>query len=602
MTANNLTLPPPSDANSNKAFWRRLVMIGKLYWLSSDKWKALGMLALVIGLVWGVNKLNVKISFIANDWETAMQGKDVSGFYVLCFAYMKMFVIGIFVVTLHSFFRSKLALSWRTWMTKDFLALYMANRAFFNINMLNNVDNPDERITNDVDSFTTQALSWLLAILGAGVTLYSFLTILYNLAPVYVFEGFVIFGMTIPGFTVSHGLFWAAIIYPLCFGTPMTLLIGRKLPYLNFLQRKKEANVRFDLINVRANAESIALYQGEKLEYKHILRSFLDTVKNYNLIIGWSRNLGFFTNGFNYMVVLIPSIIMAPLYFADTIKYGAIGQADTAFSEILGALTLIVGAFDGLASFIAVTNRLGGFYEIIHKKPESTQESTIQTVPGNNLRLEHVTLLTPDRRLTIVKDLSVEMVLGEGTVIVGPSGSGKSSVVRAIAGLWNQGEGRLVQPDLKTMLFLPQKAYMTLGTLREQLLFPYPDSSFSDLQLKQALDRVGLSNIYAREGGLDAECQWSNVLSPGQQQLLSFARVYLHRPQFLVMDESTSALDVTNEKLMYEMIKDRGTSFVSVGHRPGILKHHKHVLLLNGDTTWRLMSIEEYLQIRDDLP
>ena len=587
---------------NNQAFWRRLILIGKLYWISSDKWKALGLFAVVIALVAGVNELNVKLSFIGSDWETAMQGKEVDLWYALCVKYMEMFAIGVFIVTFHSFFKSKLTLSWRAWMTKDFLARYLANRAFFNINMMNTVDNPDERITNDVDSFTTSALSWLLAILGSVITLYSFLTILYNLAPVYAFGGISALGVSIPSFDIPHGLFWAVIIYTVFFGTPMTIYIGRKLPLLNFLQRKKEANVRFDLINVRANAESIALYQGEKQEYKHILINFLDAIKNYNLIIGWSRNLGFFTNGFNYMVVLIPSLIMAPLYFAGTIKYGQIGQADMAFGQVLGALTLIVGSFDGLASFIAVTNRLGGFYEAISEKHIDKPGETIETVRADTLRLDDVTLLTPDRALTIVKNLSVELASGKGTVIVGPSGSGKSSVVRGIAGLWNQGSGKIFEPALTDMLFLPQKPYMTLGTLREQLLFPYPDRAVSDVDMKAALDKVSLSHIYDREGGLDNECQWANVLSPGQQQLLAFARVYLTKPKYLIMDESSSALDVTNEKLMYEMIKELGITFVSVGHRPGILKHHDSVLLLNGDTSYKLLSIEEYLKIRDDLP
>ncbi|MFQ3629660.1 MAG: ABC transporter ATP-binding protein/permease, partial [Cyanobacteriota bacterium] len=468
-----------------------------------------------------------------------------------------------------------LGLRWREWMTNNFLGQYFSNRAYYDLNSDDSIDNPDQRISQDINSFTSYSLNFLLIFLGSIIDVISFTGILLS---------------------KSVGLTVFLIFYALA-GTVVVALLGRRLISLNFNQLKKEADFRYGLVHVRDNAESIAFYQGEAQEAGQLQRRFIEVLRNYNFLIGWQRTMGFFRTPYRYLTFILPSAILAPMLFQDQIRFGDISQANFAFSQIFEAFALVVLQINQLSEFAAGVNRLETFAESLQEKvdkPLAVGETAIDTMEDSQISLEHVTLVTPKNQRLLVRDLSVKLEPGQGLVIVGHSGAGKSSILRAIAGLWNQGTGRIVRPDLDEMLFLPQRPYMVLGTLRDQLLYPHPDAVIDEGQLRYALEQVNLSDLPERVGGFDVELDWANVLSLGEQQRLAFARLLLTQPRYAILDEATSALDLANERRLYDQIRQKGTTYISVGHRPSLLKYHDYVLELTGDTTWRLTPTAEY--------
>lgn len=556
----------------NRQVWHRFVAIAKPYWFSEERIKARTLLFVLLLLMAAVNGLNVVINYVGGDFMTALSGKNAPKYFQLLWIYGGVFVVGTPVVVFYSWVQSKLGLHWRKWLTEYFLKKYFDNRAFYHINTNTTIDNPDERIASDVSAFTTSALSFLLTILSSIITLFSFTAILYS---------------------ISTALVVTLIVYSV-FGTVATIWFGKRLIGLNFNQLRKEADFRYSLVHVRKNTESIAFYQGEEKEANEIKRRFLEAFQNFNILIGWQRNLGFLTTGYNYFVVIIPSLVIAPLYFAGKVQFGVITQADLAFSQVLAALSLIVSSFDTLSAFIAQINRLGQFNEALEAPKDITVPAArIESVVETRIALENVTLLTPQFERTLVKDLTVSLAPGHGLLIAGQSGAGKSSLLRAIAGLWDTGTGKITRPELKDMFFLPQKPYMQLGTLRQQLVYP-KGGDYSDEQLINVLNKVNLPELIERVGGLDAVIDWSDYLSLGEQQRLAFARVLLNPPKYVILDEATSALDAKNEEVLYKQLRLTRTTFISVGHRSSLLQYHDHVVELDGTSEWRLLGTREY--------
>ncbi len=588
---------------SQGSLWRRIVALCKPFWFANDlttvswpwplskvfspfqmkaKWVGRVLLGLLLVGTIAVTYLNVKLNYLngsifdtlaefaaAKDAGSAEAAK--AAFYAAIYTIGKVFVIGTFVVVLYRWIRAKLGLAWRAWMTRNLLERYFAHRNYYRINSNPTIDNPDERMAQDVDAFVSQTLGLGLTLLDSIVVLFSFSTVLWQ---------------------ISHSLTFIVIGYSLV-GSLLILFFGRRLVKLNFDQLKLEADFRYGLIHIRNNVESIAFYRGEKREKETVERRFDNTVYNFNLLTGWTRNVGFLQTAFDYFVVIIPYLVIAPLFFAHHAKIGMFQQAAMAFGQILAALALIVTEFRSLAQYAAIANRLGSFAEALDE-PDRTGEPgrpAIETVIAPHIAMEEMTLMTPNYERTLISKLTTEVTSGEGLLVMGRSGVGKSSLLRGLAGLWNSGTGRIIHPDLGEMMFLPQKPYMILGSLREQVLYPNEDATVSDAEILSVLDQVNLPDLAKRVGGLDTVLHWGDVLSLGEQQRLAFARLLMARPKYAILDEATSALDVPNEEHLYGLLKASGTTYVSVGHRPTLTKYHGKVLDLLGDGNWEIRTL-----------
>lgn len=559
----------------DRHLWKRFWEIARMYWFSDEKWKARGVLALLMFLLFGFTALNVILSYVGRDFMTSLSEKNMPVFYHTLLLYLGVFVVATPVSVFYSFIRKKLGINWRLWLTNHFLSRYFENRAYYHINDDKNIDNPDQRISQDISSFTVTSLTFLSILFFSLVQLISFVGILW---------------------TISATLVLVLIAYAVI-GTAVTIFFGKRLIHLNFQQLRREANLRYGLVHIRDNAESIAFYRGEDREENQVRQRLLEAIGNLRMLIGWERNLESFTKGYEYLILVLPIVVMAPMYFSGQIKFGVVTQAEGAFVQVLGALSIIVSQFEELSNFAAGITRLETFDTALNQptiKEVTESAPIIESNEGPRLGLEHVTLQTPNYQQTLLRDATADVPPGRGMLIVGASGAGKSSVLRAVAGLWNAGEGRIFRPPLEDMLFLPQRPYMVLGSLREQLLYPHLDLKTSEDELRAVLEKVNLADLPERVGGFDAVMDWGQLLSLGEQQRLAFARLLLTKPHYAVLDEATSALDVANEARLYRQLQTLGTTYICVGHGPSLLAYHDEVLELRGGGSWRLMPTAKF--------
>ena len=550
-----------------KNFWS----IAQLYWFSEQKWRARGLLLLVIVLLGTFTVFNLFLTNQRAEFISALSAQNPDRFWRSIIEFFSTVVIAVPFVSSYSFFRQKLSVFWRRWMTHSFMKNYLSDRSFYQISYHPEIDNPDQRIAQDIKSFTDQSLRFLVIILNAIFQLFGFSALLWSISKPLVF--FVV-GYAIAGTVITTGVF------------------GKALVGINFEQLKREANFRFGLIRIRENAESIAFYGGEEQELQQATNLFTDVFNNFNRLIKWELYLDIFRNSYDFITWALPSIIIGPRVLSGELEIGVITQAATAFSIILGSLTLIVNQLDRLTEFAAGINRLSTFSVAIKSPPEVPEgESTIDTITNYRLGIEHLTLKTPNYQRTLVRDISLEIPSGNGLLIMGPSGSGKSSILRAIAGFWNSGTGAIYRPELNEILFLPQKPYMVLGSLRQQLLYPQTNLDISDIEIREVLEKVNLAKLAERFGGLDVVENWSQVLSVGEQQRVAFARLFLTKPNYVILDEATSALDVPTEEILYQQLQETSITFISVGHRPTLKNYHQQLLEITANESWKLKAI-----------
>ena len=550
-----------------KNFWS----IAQLYWFSEQKWRARGLLLLVIVLLGTFTVFNLFLTNQRAEFISALSAQNPERFWRSIIGFFSTVVIAVPFVSSYSFFRQKLSVFWRRWMTHSFMKNYLSDRSFYQISYHPEIDNPDQRIAQDIKSFTDQSLRFLVIILNAIFQLFGFSALLWSISKPLVF--FVV-GYAIAGTVITTGVF------------------GKALVGINFEQLKREANFRFGLIRIREHAESIAFYGGEEQELQQATNLFTDVFNNFNRLIKWELYLDIFRNSYDFITWALPSIIIGPRVLSGELEIGVITQAATAFSIILGSLTLIVNQLDRLTEFAAGINRLSTFSVAIKSPPEVPEgESTIDTITNYRLGIEHLTLKTPNYQRTLVRDISLEIPSGNGLLIMGPSGSGKSSILRAIAGFWNSGTGAIYRPELNEILFLPQKPYMVLGSLRQQLLYPQTNLDISDIEIQEVLEKVNLAKLAERFGGLDVVENWSQVLSVGEQQRVAFARLFLTKPNYVILDEATSALDVPTEEILYQQLQETSITFISVGHRPTLKNYHQQLLEITANESWKLKAI-----------
>jgi putative ATP-binding cassette transporter len=560
--------------NRFKQYSKQFLLLVKPYFFSEKKWSARGILLLVILFTLGINVFNIVQSFVIRDLMNAVTDKKIPDFYHSGLMLLATFAVFTPVLTFFVYTQNLLQLHWRKWLTNRFLDQYFSKQAFYKIKFNDKIDNPDQRIGEDINAFVRQNIDISALLLNHSVTIISFIGIL---------------------FSIDTALALAVIILAFV-RTTIIILLGKRLALLKYKQLQREANLRYSLVHVRDNSESIAFYRGENHEIGTVKHRFGEVLDNYKSTIDLQRNLMFFTQGTQMIFTNLPIFFLAPRYFAGQLDFGQITQASGAFVSILAALGFIVDSFDLVSNFTAEIKRLGTFEGVLSLSNAAPQRGvpTIDTVEQEYLALQSVTLETPHYERILVKDLSLKVPQGEAILVVGPSGAGKSSLMRALAGLWNAGTGCIFRPKREEMMFLPQRPYMLLGNLRSQLLYPKSSSEVTDELLQKVLEQVNLAHLSERVGGFDVELEWADILSLGEQQRLAFARLLLSKPRYAILDESTSALDVENEKHLYQLLKKTGTTFISVGHRPTLVAYHEHVLKLGGHGDWQLMSAQEY--------
>ncbi|CAL4966043.1 unnamed protein product [Urochloa decumbens] len=626
------------DGTDLKTLATRFWKVAAPYWWSEDKTQARLRLAAVFALTLGTTGISVGFNFLGRDFYNALADKDQEKFTQQLLYYLGAFAGGIPFFVLRDYAKETLSLRWRSWMTSYYMKRYFNNRTFYKIQSQSIIDNPDQRINDDLSAFTGTALAFSLTLFNAAVDLISFSNILYGIYP---------------------PLFIVLVVYSLG-GTAISVVLGKNLVNLNFMQEKKEADFRYGLVRVRENAESIAFYGGEENELQLLLDRFRRAFDNLSELLIASRNLEFFTSGYRYLIQILPAAVVAPMYFSGKIEFGVINQSVSAFNHILSDFSLIVFQFQSISAFSAVIDRLGEFDDLLdgNESSLSSQNDTVDEIsiifksrssavssngsltqfdPCMVLEILNLTLITPRSGNVLITDLTLELKEKDHLLVMGPSGSGKTSLLRALAGLWTSGTGDIIYHVRDSMLqnanvgseevlqsskqrrdngifFVPQRPYMVLGTLRQQLLYPTwsedvhhsPNNNTestdplpflsevvtsegvgakpempSTAELVRVLEVVRLSYILPRFNGLDSMHDWASVLSLGEQQRLAFARLLLAKPTLVLLDESTSALDEANEAHLYSQIEAAGITYISIGHRKTLHKFHNKALYIS---------------------
>ena len=565
---------PKRIRDFDRRLWHRFWKIARPYWFGDHRWIGRGLLALLVVLLLGRTEFNVLFNQQTGELTSALAAKDAPRFWRATKIFGLALLAAVPIYAFYYFVRDRLGVAWRRWLTQHLLERYFHQRAFYELTTNESIDNPDQRIADDIHSFTQKSLLFLLEIVGAILTLLAFSGVLWSISKLLV------------GILVVYALF----------GTVMTFgVFGKPLINLNFQQLRKEADFRFGLIRVRENAEAIAFYRGESRELAHVLERFEALYVNAKRLLLRTLGLNVFQYAYTFLTYALPSVIIAPRIISGELEVGRAIQAGGAFAAMLGALTIFVDNFEGLSAFAAGVERLHQFRKVLDEPAApSSPDSEIASVPAEEIALQGVTLKTPRQGRVLVSEVSLAVAAQGGLMIVGASGGGKSSLLRAVAGLWRTGSGTILRPDLSDMLFLPQRPYMIWGTLRHQLLYPNVERELSDAELAEALERVNLANLTERCGGLDQVLDFAKVLSVGEQQRLAVARVLLSHSKVAVLDEATSALDPENEAMLYAELQRCNATLISVTHHPGLLRYHAQVLELLGEGKWRLQPSADY--------
>jgi putative ATP-binding cassette transporter len=559
--------------DKTKTFLADLWVLTKPFWWSEERWAARGLLAVIVSLNLGLVYVNVLINQWNNDFYNTLQQMDKVGFFHQLLRFSGLAAAYIVVAVYQLYLNQMLQIRWRRWLTGRYLADWIGARVYYRLQLTDpSTDNPDQRIADDLAGFCDRTLNLTLGFLSSLVTLVSFASILWTLSGTL---SFALNGMQIgiPGYMV-----WVALVYALA-GTLFIHFIGRPLIGLNFNQQKFEANFRFSLVRFRENAEAIALYAGEATETHRLMHGFGDVVSNWWAIMKRQKTLMWFRAGYNQTALIFPFLVAAPRFFSGALKLGGLMQTASAFGQVQDALSWFVNAYAQIAQWKATVDRLTGFRNACHQAQEEAQSGAgvvVGTADSAGVVARDVRIDLP-HGLALLAPLDIDLKPGENVLVTGPSGAGKSTLFRAFAGIWPFGRGTVSMPSRARLLFLPQKPYLTIGSLREQLCYPAAVGKIGDHELRGVLAACGLGHLVQR---LDEEQHWAQQLSGGEQQRVAFARALVQKPDWLFMDEATSALDEASEAQLYRLLASKlpHSTVISIGHRSSLAQFHRRRL------------------------
>ena len=543
------------------------------YWTSEDRWAARGLLLAVVLLTLGMVYLTVLLNQWNNAFYSALQDKNMPAFRGQLFRVTYLITIFIFLAVYQVYLNQMLEIRWRRWLTDRYLRAWLADGAYYRMQLqANETDNPDQRIAEDVHLLASHTLGLFTGGLRATVTLVTFVAILWGLSGSFAVTvgGFVIH---VPGYMV-----WVAVLYAIV-GTWVTDWLGRPLVRLNFDRQRYEADFRFSLVRFRENAEGVALYRGEADEFRGFRGRFEDVVRNWWGIMLRQKRMTYFTSGYGLGAWIVPSIVAAPRYFRGELGLGGLMQTSQAFQQVQDALSFFVQSYKEIAAWCAVVERLAGFERALDRV-RLEGASGFQRVEGRptHLTVAGVDLYRPDGQ-PLIANVNLSLRRGDTVLLTGASGSGKSTLVRAIAGIWPFGRGEIRAARDARILFLPQRPYLPIGKLRDVVSYPMPPSGVADGTLREVLEAVGLAQLAGR---LDEAAHWALQLSPGEQQRIAFARALVQKPEWLFLDEATSAVDESTEGRLYQLVRERlpETAVFSVGHRATLRAFHARRLMV----------------------
>jgi len=548
-------------------FWA----LAKPYWVSSERRTGLILLATVVGLALVGVWLEVQFNLWNREFYNTFESRDQAEFFRQLGTFTLLAVIYIVNGVYGLYFRQMLMIEWRSWMTERFLADWLKDRAYYRLQLLDKgTDNPDQRIADDLNIFVDLTLSLSLGLLSAVVTLVSFVGILWSIS-----GALTILGVEIPGYMV-----WVALVYAVV-GTWLTHLIGRPLIRIGFDQQRYEANFRFSLVRLRENVEGVALYRGEAAELANFRAGFRDVITIWWTKMVKQKQLGWFQSFYGQVAIIFPFLVASPRFFSGSMPLGGIFQIASAFGQVQGALSWFLNAYTMFANWKATVDRLTSFSESLDRVQHVRVEGERGEGATESLSLQELSIGLPQGK-PLLAATSLELKRGEDVLVSGPSGAGKSTLFRALAGIWPYWKGRISLPKGARLLFLPQKPYLPIGTLKHAVSYPEDPARFSADEIGAALDAVGLPQIVS---DLERSENWALVLSGGEQQRLAFARALLYKPDWLFLDEATASLPEDAQDALYALLKQKlpQTTLVSIAHRASLAARHARQLRWQGD-------------------
>lgn len=560
----------------SRQFFMDVWYLTKSYWQSEEKKKAFWLLTCIIALTFGVVFMLVQLNTWNNSFYSALQNYDAEKISSELIHFSWLAAIYIILAVYSYYLQQTLILHWRRWLTTRFIDIWLQNKTYYNLQMFGkDTDNPDQRISEDVRQFVEMTLGFAIGILKSLCTFISFVFILYQLSGPLSFS---FMGKT---WTIHGYMLWASLLYSIL-GTYITHVVGRKLVKLNFIQQRYEADFRFSMIRLRESAESVAFYRGEAQEGRVFKNRFKLLLDNFWQLVNKQKQLVFLNSGYSQIAIIFPFVVAMNRYLAKEVSLGGLMQVASAFGRVQDSLSYFVDMYSSIAQWQAVVMRLTYFGRHMHEVSQQAEQFHVERFATSEaVSVEQMQVNLPDDTV-LLQDINFNLQPGRNVLIKGVSGSGKSTLLRALAGIWPFVTGKINLPKTEELMFIPQKPYIPLGSLREALLYP-GRKPLSDEELLYLLDLCQIG--YLRDK-LDLVADWSHVLSVGEQQRLAFVRAHIQEPKWLFLDEATSALDEDTEAAMYGLLAERlrQTTLVSIGHRSTLNKYHELMLVIDKQT------------------